>query len=352
MRRAGKPPAAELPAEIRPFPRRADEARAEAVADGLWRLRLPVPYSASGTVNCYLIDRADGWCLVDCGTSIEPGWDALEHALALAGVEPRAITLLLCTHAHPDHFGLAAAVVERAGCELALAPGPLAVADLLRDPAVPLQRRRLLAARAGVPPAIAGVAVRPPGDDCRHPRPEPDRPLGEDDTIESRAGRWRVVPAPGHAPTQVVLLNEPRRLLVSADLALAGRIPYLEYNYTPDPWAEQVESVARARALRPELLLPGHGEPVVDADAPLAAAAGAAEAAPRRILGSIAREARSAYEVVLDVLGEDSSFYARHTALAGALCVLERLERLGEAVAEVHSDGAVRFRATTNQTVV
>ena len=57
----------------------------------------------AGTVNRVLLEQDAGWCLVDCGTSVAPGWDALEHALGLAGVETRAVELLVCTHAHADH---------------------------------------------------------------------------------------------------------------------------------------------------------------------------------------------------------------------------------------------------------
>src|SRR4029078_12420049 len=79
--RAMPEPGKEGPPEVRPVPRDAAERSAEQLSRGLWRLRLPVPYSSRGTVNCYLLEGAEGPCLIDCGTSLAPGWDALEHAL-------------------------------------------------------------------------------------------------------------------------------------------------------------------------------------------------------------------------------------------------------------------------------
>ena len=213
-------PTSDVPPEVRPFPRSAHEVSAERVMDGIIRLRLPLPYSPSAMVNAFLLERAGGgWYLVDCGTSIAPGWSALERALGLAGVETSAIELLVCTHAHADHYGLASEVMERSGCPLALAAGPTASAEVLRDTIVPLEHRLALAQRAGVPQEIALAAVSHPGDDGLHPRPAPDLVLDEGLELETLAGRWRVVPGagplahPGDAvrrPQQDAPLRRPR----------------------------------------------------------------------------------------------------------------------------------------------
>lgn len=321
------------PAELRPFPRSVDEISVERIDERLWQLRLPLAYSADGMVNCWLLRMRDGWCLVDCGAELAPGWDALERALALAGVEAHAIGLLLCTHAHSDHYGLASRVVEASGCELAMAPGPRASADVMRDPPIPWERRLELARWAGVPGEIAPVMARHPGDGGLHPRPRPDRLLGEDDVVDCSDGPWRVVPAPGHSPTQVVLFHERTRRLLSADLLLAGRIPYVEYGYTPDPWAEHVASLARVRALGAEVVLPGHGEATAKVERLFRASSGAIEAAPGRLLASIEQAPQSAYAAMLEVLGPESTFDRRHSALSGAVCVLDRLVAQGAAVA-------------------
>ena len=192
-----------VPEQTRPFARSAGEARAEPVVDGVVRLVLPLPYTETATVNAFLLERREGWCLVDCGSSVAPGWEALEHALGCAGVEPAAIELLVCTHAHADHYGLAAEVVERCGCPLALAPGAIASADWIRDPPVPLHDRLALARRAGVPPELEAAAVGHPGDDGLHPRPgaghRPPRGRRDRDVGRRVAGRagTRALPHPG-----------------------------------------------------------------------------------------------------------------------------------------------------------
>lgn len=320
------------------------EARATLVADGLWWLRLPLQYSHAHWVNAFLIERRDGWCLVDCGSPLENGWEVLEHAMGLAGVRPQMVSLLACTHAHTDHYGLASAVIEAAGCPLAMAAGHTAGVDAMREPTVPFGRRRTMALEAGIPAEEVEQSTRAPGDDGYYPRPEPDTLLSDGDRLEARHGDWRVVSAPGHSATQVVLLHETSRRLISADLGFAGRIPYVEHDYTPDPWLEHVESLERARGLSPMLLLPGHGDPEPDAESRLAACAAAIERAPGRILASIASTPRSAWEITIDVLGAGAGFYPLHASLSGTLSVLRRLEGRGEAESEVGEDGVRRYR--------
>ena len=166
--------------------------------------------------------------------------------------------------------------------------------------------------------------------------------------IETRAGSWRTVPAPGHSPAQVVLFQEESGMLLSADLAIAARIPYSEYGYTADPFAEHVASLERALALEPRLLLPGHGSPTTDAAGPIAAALAAIEAAPGLILAAISDEPRSAFEAIEAVLDPDVLHYPRQVALSGAMCILDRLERLGAVRGADEPDGARRYLATGN----
>jgi glyoxylase-like metal-dependent hydrolase (beta-lactamase superfamily II) len=332
------------PPDVQAVRRDPSEARAALVAEGLWWLLLPLQYSRQHWVNAFLVERADGWCLVDCGSPLENGWEVLEHAMGLAGVRPDMVSLLLCTHAHTDHYGLATALMDAAGCPLAMAAGHTAGVDVMREPTVPFAVRRAMALAAGIPEEDVPQSTRAPGDDGYYPRPDPDVVLADGDLVEARHGGWRVVAAPGHAATQVVLLHEASRRLISADLVFAGRIPYVEHDYTPDPWLEHVESLARARALEPTLLLPGHGAPEPDALERIDACTAAIHRAPERILASVAAAERSPWEITVDVLGADAGFYPLHASLSGTLSVLRRLERLGDVSSAIGADGVRRYR--------
>src|SRR6187200_3779636 len=96
--------------------------RGEKVIPGVWRLRLPLPWPGIPHCNAWAIASGDGIVLVDTGMH-EPGSLAhLERALDQVHLKLEHVRLLACTHAHSDHYGQAAPIRERAGCDLWMHP--------------------------------------------------------------------------------------------------------------------------------------------------------------------------------------------------------------------------------------
>src|SRR3954451_22277086 len=91
---------------------------------GIACLPIPTPF-AVGRVNCYLIDD-EPLTLVDTGPNSGKALDELEQALAANGRRVEDIELIVITHQHMDHLGLAGIVARRSGAEgaalAALAP--------------------------------------------------------------------------------------------------------------------------------------------------------------------------------------------------------------------------------------
>src|SRR5258705_10584745 len=92
-------------------------ARADRVLPGLWRLRLPLPWPGVPHVNAWAVAAGDGVVLVDTGLADPGALAQLELALKEAGLRLEHIRLLVCTHAHSDHYGLAGSIVDPAGRE-------------------------------------------------------------------------------------------------------------------------------------------------------------------------------------------------------------------------------------------
>src|SRR5436853_7897206 len=91
--------------------------QAAAGAAAIHRLEVPTPF-AVGAVNAYLVDD-EPLTLVDCGPNSATALAALEGLLADHGRVIADIDLVVVTHQHMDHMGLAGLVAQRSGAEIA-----------------------------------------------------------------------------------------------------------------------------------------------------------------------------------------------------------------------------------------
>ena len=321
-------------------PRSPDEARAFALADGIWLLRVPLGYPAASSVNAVLLERPGGPCLVDCGSSIEPGWDGLGQALELAGVAPGDISLLLTTHDHSDHSGLALEVIERTGCEYARLDAPLSLTDALRARDLPFDERRQLARLQGVPEEHLDVWVGTHvAGDGQHVVATPDRLLREGDVIEGGGGSWVVHVGPGHCASQLMLHDAARGWLISADVALRAPVPFVEWGHSQDPLGDHLRSILHVRRLEPTLLVTGHGRPVSDVAGQVEYALGAAEQARDRVAALVAEQPGTPYDVLCRFVAEDADLDTRQAGISTVLSVLDHLVLRGDVISVIAADG-------------
>src|ERR671928_1728527 len=124
-----------------PSTRAREVGRGERVLPGVWRLRLPLPWPGVPHCNAWALAAGDGIVLVDTGMH-EPGSFAhLERALAMVNLRVEHVRLLVCTHAHSDHYGQAATIVDAAGCELWMHPNHQHMTAAAADPDAALERR-------------------------------------------------------------------------------------------------------------------------------------------------------------------------------------------------------------------
>ena len=289
------------------------------IEPGIRRITLRLP-TGPRHVHCYLLERDDGWMLVDTGLGVgdDPPWAALEGVAAIA-----------ITHFHPDHVGGAERAARQTGAPVH--QGALDYAQCERVWGTPDWPDRIAAwfVRNGVPRGVAdelieqGHAYAP---FIRYAR-DPNR-LGEGDRI----GGWEVIALPGHADGHIGLVRDG--VLVAGDHLLPQITPAvgLYPESRPDPLGDYLASLERTAELGFRLALPGHGEPIRDPAARAleivdhhAARLDATEAA-------LGPEPRSGYEVSLAVFGKELSPTQRRFAVAETLSHLERLVVSGRGV--------------------
>jgi glyoxylase-like metal-dependent hydrolase (beta-lactamase superfamily II) len=328
--------------------RRRDLGRADRVLPGIWRVRLPLPWPGVPHVNAWALQAGDGIVLVDTGYHEEGALAELERTLATVGRRLEDVRLVVCTHAHSDHYGLAAPIVERAGCELWMHPNHEHMTRAIADPERALERRVEVARQSGVPlePLRRWAEERRDSNPGIAAAIEPHRELVPGVEVETDHGAWSVHYTPGHAPSHVVLFEPRQRLLLSGDHLLGRVSPYFDYGWTPDPVAEFLDSLDTVDALGARLCLPGHGRPFGDVAAHVEANRREMAATLDRIEGVLADRERTAYEAVSLAFPEFEPSMMTW-ALTIMLCFLTHLERTGrvERVRTPDGEEPERWRA-------
>jgi len=96
--------------------------RTERIQPGIWRLKLPCPWPGVPHGNAWAMQRGAGIVLFDTGVGGPGRFRMLDIGLAQAGFGVEDVKLVVCTHSHSDHYGLAASICEETGCELWMHP--------------------------------------------------------------------------------------------------------------------------------------------------------------------------------------------------------------------------------------
>ena len=245
----------------------------DAVADGVLRLRVPVPFGRLGDVNVYLLQDDAGWMVVDTGLNTPAAQAVWRTGLSIAGVAFADLRRIVLTHSHPDHLGLAGwlqrRVAEAGGAapvlltqreqELARYWSAAASSD---EPLTQLFRR------CGVPEAMLDSVA----DDLHWlrqatlPHPPDVRTLRFGEPLQVGDRRFDVLHTPGHSDGHAVLYDSADRLLLVGDHVLLHITPTISRwpSTASDPLGRYLRSLRAMEALAVRRALPGHGDRIDD----------------------------------------------------------------------------------------
>jgi glyoxylase-like metal-dependent hydrolase (beta-lactamase superfamily II) len=332
------------------------ELLAQAAEAGIHRLAIPTPFQV-GRVNAYLIEDSP-LTLIDSGPNSERSLQELEQILAARGHAIEDIELLIVTHQHVDHFGLAAILARRSGAEVAALAG---LAPYLRefDAATELDDRfaQRVMLRHGIPADVI-TALRAVSASFRTwgAAVEVTRPVRDGEQLRLRDHTLRVLHRPGHSPSDTVFVDESRAIMFTADHLLANisSNPLLARpldagpNFTgPRPRAliDYIASLERTRAMDLSLVLPGHGPPIADHASLIDARLYMHRRRAERIHGLVAARPLTAHEIATELWGNVAvtQAYLTLSEVLGHVDLLLDERRVVERVDA--DDGVVRFEA-------
>jgi glyoxylase-like metal-dependent hydrolase (beta-lactamase superfamily II) len=327
---------------------------ARAAAAGIHSIAIPTPF-AVGRVNCWLIED-EPLTLVDTGPNSGKAFDELEQGLAALGHEVADLGLIVISHQHMDHLGLADMLARRSGAEVAaldrLAPW---MAEYSREMEAGDAFSQEVMERHGIPEelclalrAVAG-AIRGWGSSATV-----TRPLSDGGRLELRDRAFTVHHRPGHSPSDTILHDAERGILLAADHLIKhiSSNPLVsrpleggEPKQRPQALVTYLDSLAATQAMDDvELVLTGHGEPVDDHVALIDERRRGHERRARKIGALIAEEPRTAYEIAHAMWGSIAVTQA-YLTLSEVLGHVDLL--LNEGAVTEHEDvhGVVRFTA-------
>jgi glyoxylase-like metal-dependent hydrolase (beta-lactamase superfamily II) len=332
-----------------------EELLARAAEAGIHRLAIPTPFMV-GRINAYLIEDSP-LTLIDSGPNSGKALDELEQALQARGHAIEDIELLVVSHQHMDHFGLASILARRSGAEVAaldkLAPFLAAYGhetdledrfaeQLMRSHGIPQEVvTALRAVSAGFRAWGASVEVT--------------RPLQDGGELQLRDRTLRVLHRPGHSPSDTVFLDEDRSILLAADHLikhissnpLLARPLGCSGDYDgPRPQAliTYMDSLEQTRAMDLALVLPGHGQPITDHAQLIDKRFRMHDRRAEKIHGLIAAQPRTAHEIAIELWGNVAVTQA-YLTLSEVLGHVDLL-LAGKRVVEQEQDGIVRFTAS------
>ena len=228
------------------------------------RIVVPTPY-AVGPANVYVL-LGDPVALFDCGPNTPAAENALMAGLARIGVRPDQIGLMVVSHGHPDHYGLAPRIQELSGSRILIGQHDLAK---ITDRSMLVATGRLLLQEGMPMETLLSMGGRDASMGATRRRVHGAETLSGGERLSFGSFDLDVLHLPGHTAGHVCLWHEPTGVLFSGDTLLPdiSPNPLLE----PDPLdpaerrrslVEYLRSLERLEAMPLSSVHPGHGEPI------------------------------------------------------------------------------------------
>jgi glyoxylase-like metal-dependent hydrolase (beta-lactamase superfamily II) len=235
-------------------------------------VQIPVPLPHIKSVNAWLL-RGEPLTLVDTGPYGDEAFASLQEGLKSAGVRVEDIELVLVTHHHLDHSGLATSIAQHSGATIAALDRAAAYGERYAERSEADRRfSHALMRHHGVPDAVIDgnegfwEFIREASDAW-----STDRVLTDGDIVRAGGRDLRVIARPGHSTTDTLFVDDADRLAFVGD-HLLGSVssnteiyPAVEPDGTrPRARVEYLQSLRRTAAMPLERLLSGHGDPITD----------------------------------------------------------------------------------------
>jgi glyoxylase-like metal-dependent hydrolase (beta-lactamase superfamily II) len=316
---------------------------------------IALPLLHVGSVNAWLL-RGDPLTLVDVGPANDEAFEALRAGLREEGVRLEDIELVLGTHHHLDHVGLAPAVRAASGAEIALLGE---AADYVATGQEHIERdraysRRLMAAH-GVPDDV--ISDNEPFWDFLRENSstfDADVRLTDGDSIRAGGRDLEAVARPGHSRSDTLFVDHAAGEAFVGDHLLAGISSNTEIvpvgeaeGERPRPRTEYLRNLEQTARMPVDILYAGHGRPVKAHRALVDVRVAEHRTRAARIAGALLHRPESAYGIAKRLWPERTVRQQPLLVVWEVLGHLELLVSAGLACESREDDGHPRFALTS-----
>lgn len=332
-----------------PFAEPPEPGHPMEVADGVFWLRMPLPFRLDH-INLYLLRDGDGWTIVDTGIR---GQETRQHWETLFGdfLAGGPVRKVVVTHLHPDHIGQAGWLSRRTHAQVWMTRTEFFMCKMLCNdgPAdVPEDAVRFYQQAGFTPEQLEQYKQRFGRFGAMiEPLPAGYRRIEDGDRLSIDGHDWEVVIGRGHSPAHACLYSEHHRVLLSGDQVLpkiSSNVSVFPTEPQANPLHEWLSSCVALRARLPGDLLvcPSHNEPFEGLHPRLDSLIEGHVDALTKLHATIAQPSR-----VVDVF--PVLFRAEVTdevmllATGESLAHLNYLVGVGAAEVRDHEDGALRY---------
>lgn len=258
------------------------------IIPGIYQLQLPLSVTPLGDValgetvaqiNVYLIQGSTGWLLVDSGFDPK-SLEVFETELKEIGISFEDISQIVITHSHLDHFGLAGKLKELSGAKVSLHQKEKTFVEPRGvEAAQILQVMKEWLYKNGIPEHETAELQRLPEGEMKFISPvfpdavffrgklgSPDMFFSGGERINTGFFNFEVLWTPGHSPGHICLYERAKKILISGDHVLPRITPEISFNpfSSLNPLGDYIQSLNSLRKLEVELVLPGHGDYLVN----------------------------------------------------------------------------------------
>ncbi|MCX7816867.1 MAG: MBL fold metallo-hydrolase [Syntrophales bacterium] len=307
------------------------------IKDGLYMIKLPMPFR-EGYVNVFVYQHKHGIVLFDSGVDSDECFAELEDGLGEIGASIEDVREIYLSHFHVDHSGLAGRIKALSGAKVFIS----------QEDALRLKRfyftsdgERLID-RFYMQHGVSGGLVESIKRMLNFLRKkicvfEVDVYLLPNNIHVIGEEELEILPAPGHTRGQVCFFFKRLGILLSCDHILPDITP----NLSPDiahpefrPLHSFVNSLTAMRDLPVSMIYPSHGEPFSSLNRRIDEIIVHHRERREIILNTLNSGPKTAYQISLDVFGEDLSEFDRFLAVNEIITHVMELEFEGKILKE------------------